>query len=315
MESSENNAGLPLCRELCGYKLDFMSIGMENQDSTGFFFYEELLWGVRGVINEDDGRQIDLALGAYDIFRFQIKHYSFLNLLMIPAMFALWREKRLLWTTLAVMLPNIYVISKLRGEDNVFILTLDVFIAFWIIIGWRVLGKRSLEWIAIMLLLAHSVVFLISEKPFLANSNKIFSDEVRSIGRIIRSSVDPVLFAARLRRSEGLFPERFPERGRRAHSQAADGRSKEARRNADRNAGVRVRPQLPRGRGARGIRRARPGSRHRRDPERVPAGRETASLFESHRIEVTGEGLGGAPHDARTGTGVTPGGPKEDTLI
>lgn len=160
-----------------------------------FFFYEELLWGTRGVIGQDEEHKIDLMSGFYNFVKFQIKHYSFLNLLFIPALFALRREKHLVLISLAVLLPNIYVISQLRGEDNVFILTLDVFFAFWYTIGWRVLCGHSLAWLGVILLVAHSLVFLSTETPFFANSNKTYGDEFRSIGRIIRDTDDSILFA------------------------------------------------------------------------------------------------------------------------
>lgn len=159
-----------------------------------FFFYEELLWGVRGLIVQDKRRDIDIFLTAQDVFKFQIKHYSFLNLLFIPTLFELQREKRLLLVTIAAVLPNIYVISQLRGEDNVFILTLDLFIVCWYVIGWRFLRKHSLAPLAIVILVAHVFVFLFSERPFMDDSHENYADEMKAIGRIVQDTDDSIIF-------------------------------------------------------------------------------------------------------------------------
>jgi hypothetical protein len=160
-----------------------------------YFFYEELLWGVRGLINEDQRRQLDLIEGGRNFFTYQFKHYSFLNLLIIPALFVLRREKVLLWISLAVVLPNIYVISQLSSEDNVFILPLDIFFVCWFVIGWRVLRERSLVWVAAAVLVAHGIVFLIAERPFLRAAHKNYDDEMRAIGRIVQDAGNAILVA------------------------------------------------------------------------------------------------------------------------
>lgn len=172
------------------------------------FFYKEMLWGVRGVINQDEARQIDLALCAYDVFRYQIKHYSFLNLLLVPAILAIREQKLLFWITIAVALPNVYVISQLRGEENVFILTLDVFFSCWFMLGWRVLRVHSLAWLAVVLLIAHGIIFMISDRPFLAASNKTYGDEIREIGDIIHRSGNSIAFADWSRRMALVYYNR-----------------------------------------------------------------------------------------------------------
>lgn len=173
-----------------------------------FFFYEELLWGNRGLINEDVRRHLDLIEGGKNFIEYQFKHYTLLNFLIIPALFALKKEKNLLWISLAAVLPNIYVISQLRSEDNVFILPLDVFFVCWFVIGWRILRKGSLAWVATAALLAHIVFFMITERPFLNDSHKNYGDEMRSIGRIVHGAEDPILFADWTRRMAFIYYNR-----------------------------------------------------------------------------------------------------------
>ena len=173
-----------------------------------FLFYEELFWGVRGLIEQDEQRDIDLALTAQDVFRYQIKHYSFLNLLFLPALMELKREKQLLYISIAATIPNIYVISQLPGEDNVFILTLDIFIVCWYMIGWRYLRERSLAPLAIVILLAHVFVFLFSERPFIDDTHKNYADEMVAIGHIVQDSEESIIFMDWARRMAFVYYNR-----------------------------------------------------------------------------------------------------------
>jgi hypothetical protein len=127
--------------------------------------------------------------------KFQFKNFSVLHALLIPALFAVRRERKLVLLTLAVALPNIYVISKIPGEENVFISPLDLFFVCWFMVGWQVLRDHSLVWIAYLALLYQVVTFAITEHTLFRPANADYATHMREIGRIVDAEQDPVVLA------------------------------------------------------------------------------------------------------------------------
>lgn len=158
------------------------------------FFYEELLWGNRGLLLQDQAREVLLGAGLKNFVAYQFKHYTILNLLLIPAVFLIRKYSYLAWTSIAICLPNIYVISQLRGEDNVFILPLDFIFAIWMVIGIRYLVMRRLGTVAFAMIVFHGAVFVWAERLFLRETNAEYPTEIREIGETIRSQENSMIF-------------------------------------------------------------------------------------------------------------------------
>lgn len=97
----------------------------------------ELLFGVRGLLDIRDLLPPSPAELLANAPRYQVKAFTALSLLLVPAAVVAWRRERrpLLWLTLAVALPHLYIIVKLTAEDNVFLLPTDPFQALWMALG------------------------------------------------------------------------------------------------------------------------------------------------------------------------------------
>ena len=160
------------------------------------FFHEELLYGIRGLLAYDSHREAQPGVAAVNFVRFQIKHYGLLCVLFLPAVFALRRHVELGLITLALLLPNLYVMSKLVSEDHVFFMPLDLIFAAWIVVGVRVLRRRRLAWLAGALVVAQLVVFVKVESSFLRPRHLDVAATVRSIGATIDAADDPIVFGA-----------------------------------------------------------------------------------------------------------------------
>lgn len=177
-------------------------------------FYEELFWGTRGILKISEQREYLPLESVKNFAKFQFKHFSVLHALLIPALFALKRERTLVWMTLALALPNVYVLSKLPGEENVFISPLDLFFVCWFMVGWRVLREHSLVWIAYAVFLYQVITFAITEHSLFRPSNADYDTHIREIGRIVNAEKDPAVltvWATQMdyvyyNRSEPYFP-------------------------------------------------------------------------------------------------------------
>lgn len=169
------------------------------------FFYEELLWGNRGLLTQDQNREILLGAGLRDFAAYQFKHYTFLNLLLIPALFVIRDYRYLFWSSIAFALPNIYVISQLRAEQNVFILPLDIIFAVWMTIGFRYLLAHRLRIVAISLLILHGAIFVAADSLFVRPANANYPNEMRKIGQIVDSDAKSLLFVDWSRRMAFVY--------------------------------------------------------------------------------------------------------------
>lgn len=144
----------------------------------------ELFWGRRGLLDINDAVALDLAATLTRVPLYQFKHYTFLLLLLLPALWAVREHRRFLALTLAVVVPHLYIVMKLTSEDNVFLLNTDFFLACWLVLGWRQLEKTRLgRWIAPAPLVAHVALLLAAGSLFAFQNNRAYAGELRSIAR------------------------------------------------------------------------------------------------------------------------------------
>lgn len=158
-------------------------------------FYEELLWGTRGLLKIDGETQASLVTAVWFFLRYQFKVFTFMTLLYLPAIADLRKHLPMLWVTLAAALPNFYVLSNLPYEDNVFILALDLFFVFWIMVGWSYLRRRSWGWVPVMLIAFQAFLLFYPERMVFRVSNASYGADLRELGRVVSRHESPILFA------------------------------------------------------------------------------------------------------------------------
>jgi hypothetical protein len=154
----------------------------------------EMLWGIRGLLRISSKDQtLPLTLLA-NFPKYQFKHYTVLSLLALPAVWAWRREKALLVLTAAVFLPHLYVIAKLTGEDNVFILPVDFFFACCLAAGARVLASRkSTRYVTPVLVTAHLAIMIGTGALFSFQNHRGDAQELRTLARTYLEGKDAVL--------------------------------------------------------------------------------------------------------------------------
>lgn len=160
------------------------------------FFHHELLYGVRGLLAYDSHRAAEPGVAAVNFVRFQVKHYGALCLLGVPAVFAVRRHADLGWTTLALLVPNLYVMAKLVGEDHVFFMPLDLVFTAWLVVGATALRARRAGWVAALVVVAQLLVFVRVESNFLRPAHRDVAAHVRAIGAEVASADDPVVIGS-----------------------------------------------------------------------------------------------------------------------
>jgi hypothetical protein len=146
------------------------------------FTWTELLWGRRGLLGINDLLPPEPRQMIRNFLLFQFKSYTFLLLLVIPALLAARRHLRFLALTLAVTIPHVLIVLKLVSEDNVFLLNTDFFFACWLVLGWRYLERTVVgRWLAPLPLAAHALVLLLSGSIMSFEYHRGFSGEMRMI--------------------------------------------------------------------------------------------------------------------------------------
>lgn len=145
-------------------------------------FGRELLWGKRGLLSISGHRKFEPGRGLLQAVLYQFKAYTVLVLLVPAAVWAMRRHLRFLALTLAVVLPHLYLITKLLGEDNVFILNTDFFFACWLVLGWRAMAQdEGMRFLAPLPLGAHVAILWLSGAIFSFDSHREFANEVRHV--------------------------------------------------------------------------------------------------------------------------------------
>ncbi len=143
--------------------------------------WRELFWGRRGLLVVREAAKLDLPLLAVNIFKYQLKHYTLLWVLLPPALLHASRLRRVLWLTMVVAVPHAYIVAKLTGEDHTFLLNVDPFIVLWMAIGMGALLQRRSWWIALLPLAAHLLLYIKAGMLFSGEHNKNYAAEMRGI--------------------------------------------------------------------------------------------------------------------------------------
>ncbi|MDQ6831742.1 MAG: hypothetical protein M3081_23035 [Gemmatimonadota bacterium] len=144
----------------------------------------ELLYGLRGLLVINAAVKDD-PLGSIKNFPiYQFKAFSLMALLIIPALFAVSRNRRMIALALAVAVPHLYIIFKLTGEDHVFILNTDFFFACLLVIGWRQLEQfKSGRWVPPVLLAAHVALFVVSGTIHTFDPHRDYAQDMRRVAK------------------------------------------------------------------------------------------------------------------------------------
>lgn len=144
------------------------------------FWWEELLWGRRGLLRVTEEIPIDVRSLLANAPKYQVKHFTSM-LVLLPLGLAAWRShSRLLWLSLSVSIPHIYLVTKLIGEDNTFLLNTDPFFCMWLAIGTAEL-LRSAHWrfAAPLPFAGHVALYAIAGVLFAGQSNRSYAENMR----------------------------------------------------------------------------------------------------------------------------------------
>ncbi|MBC8090089.1 MAG: hypothetical protein H7Z40_22760 [Phycisphaerae bacterium] len=143
----------------------------------------DLLWGRRGLLAINTNVAPNPVAGLMNFPKYQFKQFTALLLLSIPAMWVLRRNVRFFWLAVAVAVPHIYVIIKLTGEDNVFILNTDFFFAAALALGWTQLSHTRWRWLGPLALAGHLSLYVVSRSLFAFEHHRDYSEEMRDIAQ------------------------------------------------------------------------------------------------------------------------------------
>lgn len=142
----------------------------------------EMLFGVRGLLVISSNVETDPLVSIKRFPVYQFKAFSFMALLVVPALLAWRTNRRLLALAVAVAVPHLYVIFKLTGEDHVFILNTDFFFALLVVAGWRRLESwRTVRWIPLFLVAGHLALFVASGTIHGFDSHRDYADGMRRV--------------------------------------------------------------------------------------------------------------------------------------
>ena len=141
----------------------------------------DLLWGTRGLLSIDKGTRANPVLSLQNFPKYQFKQYTAMLLLLVPALFAFRKYRYFLALSAAVAIPHIYIILKLTGEENVFILNTDFFFSAVLALGWtELLRNRSTRWIGPVAIVTHVMLLIVSRTVFQFNSHRDYARELRA---------------------------------------------------------------------------------------------------------------------------------------
>lgn len=144
----------------------------------------ELLWGRRGLLLVRDATPIDLPLLMVNTVKYQVKHYTTLWLLALPAVLVVRSQRRLALLSAAVVLPHAYVVAKLTGEDHTFLLNADPFLCVWLAQGAALLlAHRGWRWAVPTVFAGHLILYAASGTIFNGVHNRGYGAEMHQIAR------------------------------------------------------------------------------------------------------------------------------------
>ncbi len=142
----------------------------------------ELFYGVRGLFGIRDTSGVDPKALLLNFPKYQFEAFTLLLLLVLPAILAVPLDRRLSVLFLAVALPHFYIILKLTGEDNVFLLPSDFFFSLFLVTGWKWLRLRYQGWrVASIPLAGHVLMYGAAGLLFSTEHHRGYAREVRSL--------------------------------------------------------------------------------------------------------------------------------------
>ena len=154
----------------------------------------EMLFGIRGLLVIPQAVPLAPAVMLASFPLFQFKEYTVLVLLIVPLVWAWRRERTLLILSAAVLVPHLYVISKLTSEDNVFILNTDLFFCCCLAAGARALaGNRLTRYVPALLLVVHVGLMTVTRTYFSFDNQRAEVEEERGIARRYLEGKDAAL--------------------------------------------------------------------------------------------------------------------------
>ena len=140
----------------------------------------DLLWGARGLLVINESTRTDPLSAALNFPKYQFKQYTAMLVLLVPALLALRKYRYFLLLSAAVSIPHLYIVLKLTGEDNVFILNTDFFFAAILALGWtELLRQNATRWIGPAAIAAHVILLTVSRSIFHFNSHRDYPSELR----------------------------------------------------------------------------------------------------------------------------------------
>jgi hypothetical protein len=142
----------------------------------------ELFYGTRGLLVISKIAHVDPRATLFNFPKYQFEAYSALLLLVLPVLLALRQRRGFILVALAVALPHLYIILKLTGEDNVFILNTDFFFAGSLVAGWSELVRRTKSVVLASVPVAgHVAIYGLAGLLFTSDHNRTYQMELRSI--------------------------------------------------------------------------------------------------------------------------------------
>jgi hypothetical protein len=142
----------------------------------------ELFYGIRGLLVVSKLAHLDPRATLFNFPKYQFEAYSTLLLLVFPALLAFRQRRAFIIVALAVAIPHLYIILKLTGEDNVFILNTDFFFVGALVCGWSELVRRFRSvLLASVPIAGHLVIYGAAGLLFTSDHHRTYQQELRSI--------------------------------------------------------------------------------------------------------------------------------------
>lgn len=144
----------------------------------------EMLFGVRGLIKIKSEYALQPTTWLRNFPLYQFKAFSFLLVLIVPALMAARANARLWLLALAVAIPHIFIIMQLPTEDHVFILNTDFFCSCLLVVGWRKLEELRLgQWVGPAVLGSHVGLFVLAGVIHSYQPHRDYAREMQRIAK------------------------------------------------------------------------------------------------------------------------------------
>ena len=152
----------------------------------GAFFivmYHGLLWGKRGLFMFSAQASFQPVEAILNYMKYTVKHFHILTPLAMAGLVLGLRRTEILLPTIAIYVPNFFIISRLPGEDQVHILIVDFFLAQLITLGLFYFSGikyvRMLHKAGLILVLTSFIIFsMYINNNIVHRNNRAYRDEI-----------------------------------------------------------------------------------------------------------------------------------------